>query len=85
MRLSSNTVYFATEMGSTDESISSTGYEPNDNFFTETYVEVNQESVTEQRFPKQRFPEDVDYDDAAIGEMLFKAYRGQVDHSEREG
>ena len=27
----------------------------------------------------------MDYDDAAIGQMLFNAYRGQVDHSEREG
>ena len=34
---------------------------------------------------EQRFPEDVDYDDAAIGQMLFNAYRGQVDHSKREG
>ena len=58
---------------------------PKDYFTTETYVEFNQESVTEQRFPEQRFPEDVDYDDAAIGQMLFNAYRGQVDHSEREG
>ena len=72
-------------MGSTDKNFSSTGYEPNDYFLTGTYVEFNQESVTEQRFPKQRFPEDVDYDDAAIGQMLFNAYRGQVDHSEREG
>ena len=57
---------------------------------TETYVEFNQESVTEQRFPEQRFPEqrfleDVDYDDAAIGEMLYNAYREQVYHSQREG
>ena len=56
--------------GSTDKSFSNTGYEPKDYFFTETYVEFNQESVTEQRFT-----EDVDYDDAAIGEMLFNAYR----------
>ena len=41
--------------------------------------------MTEQRFPEQQFPEDVDSDDAAIGEMLFNAYRVQVDHSEREG
>ena len=41
--------------------------------------------MTEQRFPEQRFPEDVDYDDAAIGEMLFNAYREQVYHSQREG
>ena len=34
---------------------------------------------------EQRFPEDVDYDDAAIGEMLFNAYREQVFHSQREG
>ena len=34
---------------------------------------------------EQRFPEDVEYDDAAIGEMLSKAYREQVYHSQREG
>ena len=34
---------------------------------------------------EQRFLEDVDYDDAAIGEMLFNAYREQVYHSQREG
>ena len=47
---------------------------------TSTYLEFNQESMTEQRFS-----EDVDYDDAAIGEMLFNAYREQVYHSQREG
>ena len=72
-------------MGSTDKSFSITGYEPKDYFLTETYVEFNQESMTEQRFPKQRFTEDVDYDDAAIGEMLLNAYREQVYHSQREG
>ena len=41
--------------------------------------------MTEQRFSEQRFLEDVDYDDAAIGEMLFNAYREQVYHSQREG
>ena len=40
--------------------------------------------MTEQRFPEQRFLEDVDYDDAAIGEMLFNAYPEQVYHSQRE-
>ena len=65
-------------MGSTDESFSNTGYEPKDYFLTETYVESLTESMTEQRIPEQRFLEDVDYDDAAIGEMLFKAYREQV-------
>ena len=32
-----------------------------------------------------RLPEDMDYDDAAIGEMLFSAYREQVYYSQREG
>ena len=72
-------------MGSTDESFSHTGYEPKDYFLTETYVESLTESMTEQRFPEQRFLEDVDYDDAGIGEMLFNAYREQVYHSQREG
>ena len=72
-------------MGSTDKSFSHTGYEPKDYFLTETYVESLTESMTEQRFPEQRFLEDVDYDDAAIGEMLFNAYREQVYHSQREG
>ena len=49
-------------MGSNDDNFSLTGYEPKDYFLRETYVEFNQESVTEQRFP-----EDMDYDDAAIG------------------
>ena len=61
-------------MGSTDKNFPPTGYEPKDYFFTETYVEFNQVSVTEERFPEQRFSEVVDYD-AAIGEMLCNAYR----------
>ena len=72
-------------MVSNDESFSHTGYEPNNYFLTETYVESLTESTTGQRFPEQRFPEDVDCDDAAIGEMLFTAYREQVYHSQREG
>ena len=72
-------------MGSTDESFSNTDYEPKDYFFTETYVESLTESLTEQRFPVQWFLEDVDHDDAAIGEMLYNAYREQVYHSQREG
>ena len=78
-------VHFAKEMGSTDESFSHTGHEPKDYFLTETHVEFNHESMTEQRIPEQRFLEDVGYDDAAIGEMLFNAYREQVYHSQREG
>ena len=72
-------------MGTSDESFSNTGYEPKDYFLTETYVEFNQESMTEQRFPEQRFLEDVDYGDAAICEILFNANREQVYHSQREG
>ena len=67
-------------MGSTDKSFSNTGFEPKDCFLTETYVEFNQESMTEQRLP-----EDVDYDDAAIGDVLFNTYREQVYHSQRQG
>ena len=80
-RLSSKSpVHFAKEMGSTDESFSNTGYEPKDVFLSETYVEFNQEYMTEQRFF-----EDMDHDDAAIGEMLFNAHREQGYHSQREG
>ena len=78
-------MHFTKEMGSIDESFSNKGYESKDYFFTETYVEFNQESMTEQRFPEQRFLKDVDYEDAAIGGMLFNAYREQVYHSQREG
>ena len=72
-------------MGSTDESFSLTGYESKYYFLTETYVEFNQESMTKQRFTEQSFPEDVNYDDAAIGEMLSKAHREQGYDSQREG
>ena len=77
-------MHFAKEMGSADESFSLTGCEPKDYFLTETYAEFDQESMTEQRCSEQRFLEDADYDDAAIGEMLFNAYREQVYHSQRE-
>ena len=70
----------AEESGPQDYKNSSTGYEPNDYFLTETCVEFNQESVTEQRFP-----EDLDYDDTVIGETLFNAYRRRVNHTELEG
>ena len=68
-------------MVSNDESFSHTGHEPSNYFLTETYVESLTESTTGQRFPEQRFLEDVDYDDATIGEMLFNAHREQVYHS----
>ena len=67
------------------ESGSNTGYEPKDYFLKETYVEFNQESVTEQRFTEQRFLEDVYYDDAALEEMFCNAHREHVYHSQREG
>ena len=70
----------AEESGPQDFKFSSTGYEPNDYFLPDSYVEFNQESVTEQRFP-----EDLDYDDAVIGQTLFNAYRRRVDHSAGEG
>ena len=70
----------AEESGPQDYKNSSTGYEPNDYFLTETCVEFNQESVTEQRFP-----EDLDYDDTVIGETLFNAFRRRVNHTELEG
>ena len=38
----------AEELGHPDYKNSSTGYEPNDHFITEAYVEFTQESVTEQ-------------------------------------
>ena len=73
------------EMGSTDESYSLTGYEPNDNNLMETYVESLTESLTQPQFSEQRFLEDVDCDDAALEEMLFHTHRELVYHSQREG
>ena len=73
------------EMGSTDESYSRTGYEPKAYCLMETDVESLTESLTQQQFPEQRFLEDVDYDDAALQEMLHNAHRKHVYHSQREG
>ena len=70
----------AEEWGLQDFKFSSTGYEPNDCFLIETYVEFNQESVTEQRFRA-----DLDYDDITIGQTLLNACRRRADHSEGEG
>ena len=70
----------AEESGPQDNKFSSTGYEPNDYFLTETYVEFNQESATEQRFP-----EDFDYDDITIGQTLLNACRRRAEHYEEEG
>ena len=72
-------------METADESFTNTNYEPKDYFLTETHAESLTESLTEQRFPEQQSLEDVDDEDAAIGEMLLDAYREQVCHSERDG
>ena len=72
-------------MGSTDESYLPTGHEPKKYDLMETCVESLTESLSEQQFPEQRFLEDVDYDDAALEEMLHKAYRVHVYHSQRDG
>ena len=71
---SSNTVHFAKEMGSTDES-----------YLKETCVESLTGSLTQQQFPEQRFLEDADYDDTSLEEMLYNAHRENVCHSQREG
>ena len=72
-------------MGSTDESYSLTGYEPNNYYLMETYVESLTECLTQQQFPEQRFLDDVDCDDAALEKMLYNAHREHVYHSQREG
>ena len=70
----------AEELGPLAKKNSSTGYEPNDHFTTEAYVEFTQESVNEQGFF-----EDFDYDDITIGQTLLNACRRRADHSEGEG
>ena len=70
-------------MDSLDESYSLTGYEPNYDF-KETYVESHTESLTHPQFSKQGFPEDAEYDDAALKDMLREAHRVHVHHSQRE-
>ena len=70
----------AEDFGTLAENNSSTGYEPNDHFITEAYVEYTWESSSEQWFP-----EDFDYDDITIGQTLFNACRRRADHSEEEG
>ena len=71
-------------MGSTDESYLPTGYEPKAYYLMETDVESFTESLTQPQFSEQRFLEDVDYDDAALEEMLYNEHRVHVHHSHRE-
>ena len=70
----------AEDLGTLAENEPPTGYEPNDHFITEAYVEYTQESSSEQRFP-----DDFDYDDVTIGKTLLDACRRRADHSEEEG
>ena len=72
-------------MDSFDDSDLLTGYEPNAYDLMESYVESLTESLTEQQFPEQRLLQNVDYDDAALEEMLHNAHRVHVYHSQREG
>ena len=60
----------AEDFGTLAENEPPTGYEPNDHFITEAYVEYIQESSGEQRSPN-----DFDYDDVTIGKTLLDACR----------
>ena len=71
-------------MDSLDETYSLTGYEPNAYDYKETYVESYTELLTSPPFSKQGFPEDAEYDDAALEDMLREAHRVHVHHSQRE-
>ena len=69
-------------MDSLDETYSLTGYEPNAYDLKETYVESYSELLTSPPFSKQGFPEDAEYDDAALENMLREAHREHVHHSQ---
>ena len=71
-------------MASIDETYSLTKYEPNAYDFKETYVESYTELLPSPPFSKQGFPEDAEYDDAALEDMLHEAHRVHVHHSQRE-
>ena len=70
----------AEDHGTLAENEPPTGYEPNDHFITEAYVEYTEESSSEQRSPS-----DFDYDDVTIGKTLLDACQRRADHSEEEG
>ena len=57
---------------------------PNAYDFKETYVESYTELLTSPPFSKQGFPEDAEYDDAALEDLLREAHRVHVHHSQRE-
>ena len=68
-----------------DETCSLTGYEPNAYDFKETYVESYTELLTSPPFlSKQGFPEDAEYDEATLEDMLREAHRVHSHHCQRE-
>ena len=71
-------------MDSLDDSYLLTGYEPNAYDLKETYDESYTESLTHPQFSEQGFLEDVEYDGAALEDMLHEAHRVHVYHSQRE-
>ena len=72
-------------MASIDETYSNTGYEPNAYDFKETSVESYTELLTSPPFLSDKgFPEDAEYDDAALEGMLREAHRVHSHHSQRE-
>ena len=72
-------------MASIDETYSHTGYEPNAYDFKEASVESYTELLTSPPFLSDKgFPEDAEYDDAALEGMLREAHRVHSHHSQRE-
>ena len=71
-------------MDSLDETYCLPGYEHNAYDFKETYVESNTELLTSPPFSKQGLPQDAEYDDAALEDMLREAHREHSHHSQRE-
>ena len=71
-------------MDSLDETYFLTGHEPKAYDFKETYVKSYTELLTSPPFSEQGFPEDAEYDDAALEDMLREAHRVHVHHSQRE-
>ena len=62
-----------------------TSSQPKNYDLMETYVESYTELLTSPPFlSKQGFPEDAEYDDAALEDMLREAHRVHVHHSQRE-
>ena len=71
-------------MASIDETYSHTGYEPNAYDFKKTSVESYTELLTSPFLSDKGFPEDADYDDAALEGILREAHRVHSHHSQRE-